>query len=205
MIQDTPKRTETCMAGHSASEVFFPVPSHISIGINWEASTSSSSSKVDLDLYAIALDGNNELFSLDYFIHPRHSASNRSIVHGGDNSTGTDTAGLDDEAIELRLDLIDPRVAKVVFPVNIYGASRRGQNLRNIGNVYLRIMDMGDDTGIQVAKRSLVDHAELTDTAMVAGELAREKEKGGEDRWHFRILFTGYPSFGAALTEFGVI
>ncbi|MFE3937361.1 TerD family protein, partial [Streptomyces goshikiensis] len=96
-------------------------------------------SKVDLDLYAIALNVNNELFSLDYFIHPRHSAKNGNIVHCGDNSTGIGVAGLDDEAIELRLDIIDPNIKKIVFPVNIYGASRRGQNLRNIGNVYLRI------------------------------------------------------------------
>ncbi|MFE6912240.1 TerD family protein [Streptomyces erythrochromogenes] len=183
----------------------FPIHKSIEIALEWNALTDPSARKIDLDLYAIGLNGENRLFSPEYFVSPHHPGRNRSITHKRGDSTSVSSHGSAGEAIDIQLDMVDAGVERIILPVNIYGASRRGQNLQSIGEVNFRVVDTSSGAGSQIFHSDLSLRAELADTAMVVGELNRETRDDKEDRWYFCTLFAGYPSLGVTLMEYRVI
>jgi tellurium resistance protein TerD len=92
---------------------------------------------------------------------------------------------------------VPPQIDKVVFPVSIYEAEKRGQSFGQVRNAFIRIVNQAD--GRELARYDLTEDAS-TETAMIFGELYRN---GAE--WKFRAIGQGYASGLAGIaTDYGV-
>ncbi|GAA2227366.1 MULTISPECIES: TerD family protein [Kitasatospora] len=171
-----------------------PNLTRVQIGLGWDA-RSTTGAPFDLDASALLCAG-GRVMGDEYFVFYNNLRSPEgSVEHLGDNLTGG--AEGDDEVVVVNLELVPPQVDKVVFPVSIYDADARMQNFGQVGNAFIRVVNMTDDQ--EIARYDLTEDAS-TETAMIFGELYRYQ---GE--WKFRAVGQGYASGlrGIAL-EFGV-
>lgn len=118
----------------------------------------------DLDIFAIGVDANGAYMpgKVSFF-------GNKTGLNGctldGDNLTGEGDG--DDETITIDLPAIDPTVDQIIFGINIYQASQRGQNFGKVKNAFVRVYnkqnneevckfdlseDFGRATGVITAK-----------------------------------------------------
>lgn len=111
----------------------------------------SGKADIDCDASVFLLNGDSKPIDLIYFGNLR--TRNDSIIHTGDNLTGEGEG--DDEVILVDLDIIDPKVDKLLFVVNIYDCVRRGQDFGMIQNAYIRITDAKNNS--EIARYNLSD------------------------------------------------
>jgi len=156
----------------------------MTVGLGWDERTTSGDS-FDLDASAIAVGSDGTVFSDKHFVYFNNLTSpDGSIKHKGDNLTG-DGDG-DDEQIDIDLGKIPDGIERIVFPVSIYEAERRGQAFGQVRNAFIRVVNSSD--GQELARYDLSEDAS-TETAMIFGELYRNS---GE--WKFRAVGQGYSS-----------
>ncbi|MDH6574893.1 TerD family protein [Kitasatospora sp. MAP5-34] len=171
-----------------------PNLAQVQIGLGWDA-RSTTGAPFDLDASALLCSG-GKVMGDEYFVFYNNLKSPEgSVEHQGDNLTGGD--GGDDEVVVVRLDQVPVQVDKVVFAVSIYDAEARLQSFGQVGNAYIRVVNVTD--GQEIARYDLTEDAS-SETAMIFGELYRYQ---GE--WKFRAVGQGYASGlrGIAL-DFGV-
>ncbi|MFF7154153.1 TerD family protein [Streptomyces sp. NPDC008139] len=167
----------------------------VTVGLGWDVRTTTGSD-YDLDASALLCDAGGKVLSDRHFVFFNNLESpDGSVTHSGDNLTGGGDG--DDEQIRVSLATVPLQVAKVVFPVSIYEAEKRGQSFGQVRNAFIRIVNQAD--GRELARYDLTEDAS-TETAMVFGELYRN---GAE--WKFRAIGQGYASGLAGIaTDFGV-
>ncbi len=110
--------------------------------------------------------------------------SNGSIVHQGDNLTGEGDG--DDEKIMVKLQELPSFIDKLVFVVNIYQASQKGQHFGMIKNCFIRIVDT--DTNIEICRFNLTENY-INMQGLVVAEIYR---KNGA--WKFNAVGQGISS-----------
>jgi tellurium resistance protein TerD len=114
--------------------------------------------------------------------------SNRNLTGGGNG---------DDEQIKVSLAGRAVGVDKVVYPVSIYEADRRGQAFGQVRNAFIRVVNQAD--GRELTRYDLSEDAS-NETAMIFGELYRH---GGE--WKFRAVGQVYAAgLPGIAKDFGV-
>ncbi len=137
---------------------------------------------IDCDASAILLGENGKLYGskaedfIVYYGNLRHWSG--AIVHQGDNLTGEGEG--DDEQIMVDLTGVPADVAKIVFVVNIYDASIRGQHFGMIQNAFIRLVDLSN--GQEICRFNLSENY-FGMTGMVVAEIYRYK---GE--WKFNAV-----------------
>lgn len=158
-----------------------PSLTNVKIGLGWDANTGNSGT-YDLDASAILLNASGKVIgptlndSVVYF----RNLSLKGVKHAGDNLTGVGAG--DDETIEVNIAEVDADVAKIVFVVNIYDATTKGQNFGQVKNAYIRAYNGAD--GVEIARYDLSeDHSAATGVTM--GEMYRHD--GG---WKFKAIGT---------------
>jgi tellurium resistance protein TerD len=167
----------------------------VTVGLGWDARTTTGDG-FDLDASALLCSASGKVRNdNDFVFYGNLSTTDGSVVHQGDNLTGEGDG--DDEQIKVSLATVPADVDKVVFPVSIYDAEKRGQSFGQVRNAYIRIVN--DAGGTELARYDLTEDAS-TETAMLFGELYRNS---GE--WKFRAVGQGYQSGlrGIAI-DFGV-
>jgi tellurium resistance protein TerD len=172
-----------------------PGLSTVTVGLGWDERTTSGED-FDLDASAIALGADGNALSDQHFVFFNNLASpDGSIQHTGDNLTGGGDG--DDEQIIVSLAGVPAAVDRIVFPVSIYDADRRGQAFGQVRNAFIRVVDQAD--GRELTRYDLSEDAS-TETAMIFGELYRN---GAE--WKFRAVGQGYASGLAGIAkDFGI-
>jgi tellurium resistance protein TerD len=172
-----------------------PGLSAVTVGLGWDERTTSGED-FDLDASAIALGTDGNAVSDQHFVFFNNlTTPDGSIQHTGDNLTGGGDG--DAEQIKVELAAVPTVVDRVVFPVSIYDADRRGQAFGQVRNAFIRVVDQAD--GRELARYDLSEDAS-TETAMIFGELYRN---GGD--WKFRAVGQGYASGLAGIAkDFGV-
>ncbi|MFJ1584115.1 TerD family protein [Streptomyces sp. NPDC088197] len=167
----------------------------VTVGLGWDVRTTTGSD-YDLDASALLCNAAGKVLSDRHFVFFNNLESpDGSVTHSGDNLTGGGDG--DDEQIRVSLATVPLQVDKVVFPVSIYEAEKRGQSFGQVRNAFIRIVNQAD--GRELARYDLTEDAS-TETAMVFGELYRN---GAE--WKFRAIGQGYASGLAGIaTDFGV-
>ncbi|MEW2516819.1 TerD family protein [Actinacidiphila alni] len=167
----------------------------VTVGLGWDVRTTTGADH-DLDASALLCDANGKVLSDRHFVFFNNLESpDGSVVHSGDNLTGGGDG--DDEQIRVSLATVPLQVDRVVFPVSIYEAEKRGQSFGQVRNAFIRIVNQAD--GRELARYDLTEDAS-TETAMIFGELYRN---GAE--WKFRAIGQGYASGLAGIaTDFGV-
>lgn len=156
---------------------------HVIIGLGWNPSTRPGED-FDLDASAFMLNNSHKLLADEYFVFYNNLVSPDGAVKSqGDDRTGSNSNGGDDEVIEVDLARVSFRVSEIVFAASIYEYAERHQNFGQIEDAYIRIVDA--DNGKELARYDLVD--DFANKTVV--EFARLYRRGL--RWEFEALGVG--------------
>jgi tellurium resistance protein TerD len=158
--------------------------SKITVGLGWDPKEGTGFD-YDLDASAIMIDETRKLIDEDYFVFYNNLKSpDNSLTHTGDDPTGGNSDGEDDEAIKVDLNLVNEKVQEILFVVTIEDFERRKQNFGQVRNSYIRIVD--DATHTEIAKYELDE-----DFSIETGvEFGRLYKKNGN--WKFEASGIGY-------------
>lgn len=172
-----------------------PELKNILIGLGWDA-RSSDGADFDLDASMFMLGENGRVRSDDDFIFYNQLLSKcGSVEHTGDNRTG-DGDG-DDEQVKVFLNKVPSNILRVAITVTIHDAVARNQNFGQVGEAYIRIVNMDND--MEITRFDLSEDYS-TETAMIFGEIYRHN---GE--WKFKAVGQGYTGgLEAMCRQFGV-
>ena len=107
-----------------------------------------------------------------------------SVKSSGDDRTGGNSDGGDDESLTVDLDAVDPRIKEIIFVVSIYECFDKGQHFGQVDDAYIRIVD--EDTGREIARYQLDDDFDGA-TLIEFGKLVRKGRS-----WEFIALGNAY-------------
>ncbi|MDJ0903770.1 MAG: TerD family protein [Xenococcus sp. MO_188.B8] len=167
---------------------------NIFIGLGWDLKVTDTGSDFDLDGSAFLLGSNGKLVSENHFIFYNNLQSpdpDKSVRVLGDNRTGAGEG--DDEVIEVDLTKVPADIEKIAIAVTIHEADTRNQNFGQVGNAFVRIVNV--DNQEEVIRYDLTEDYSI-ETALIMAELYR---KDGE--WRMNALGSGYKSGLQALFD----
>ena len=170
------------------------------VGCNWGAITkkaffglTTTTVDVDLDLSCLLFDEKGEV--VDHIWSPLYNlgkiglpkgkldSNDRALHHTGDDLTGGNSDGGDDETLNVDLAKVDPQVQEIIFTATIYKAEERKQNFGQVRNSYIRIYN--SITNEEIARYDLDEDFSI-ETAVEFGRLYR---RNGE--WKFEAMGIG--------------
>ena len=125
----------------------------MTIGLGWDPNEGTGYD-FDLDASAIMIDAQRKLVSEEYFVFYNNlNSPDGALTHTGDDPSGKNSDGDDDEAIMIDLEKVDQRVEEILFVVTIEDFERRRQNFGQVRNSYIRIVDQNNNQ--EIAKYEL--------------------------------------------------
>ena len=171
--------------------------SKVGVGLGWDPNESTGFD-FDLDASAFMLGSNKKLPQDEFFVFYNNQKSpDGAVESSGDDLTGGNSDGGDDETLTVDLTKVDPRIEEIIFTVTIHEAIARKQNFGQVHNSYIRIYNAV--TNEDIARYDLDEDFSI-ETAVVFGELY----KNG-DEWKFNAIGSGYQGGLAALcNSYGV-
>ncbi len=158
--------------------------SKITVGLGWDPNEGTGHD-FDLDASAIMINENRKLLSEQHFIFYNNLKSpDGSLEHTGDDPTGGNSDGDDDEAIKIDLNKVGSEVQEILFVVTIDDFQTRKQNFGQVRNSYIRVVD--DLKGEEIAKYELDEDFSI-ETGVEFGRLYRRN-----GQWKFEASGIGY-------------
>jgi tellurium resistance protein TerZ len=151
------------------------------LGVGWDKERTAGfigtgAPDVDLDASAVQF-ADGQLFDLAFYNNLQ--TRDGSVVHQGDNKTGTGEG--DDEAITVDLAKVYGKVDQVVFLVSSY----QGHTLEWINRAYCRLVgEGGDGTEVEIARLTLT--AGVPETGLALAKIFR-----AGDGWRLRAIGEG--------------
>ena len=113
--------------------------SKVSVGLGWDPNEGTGFD-FDLDASAFMLGSNKKIPNDNYFIFYNNPKSPDGAVEStGDDTTGGNSDGGDDETLNVDLQKVDPSIQEILFVATIYKADERKQNFGQVRNSYIRI------------------------------------------------------------------
>ncbi len=156
----------------------------IGVGLGWDPNESTGFD-FDLDASAFMLGENKKLPVDEFFVFYNNPKSpDGAVESSGDDLTGGNSDGGDDETLTVDISKIDQRIAEIIFTVTIHDAEKRRQNFGQVHNSYIRIYNAV--TNEEIAKYDL-DEDFSVETAVEFGRLYK---RNGE--WKFEAIGNGY-------------
>jgi tellurium resistance protein TerD len=156
----------------------------VGVGLGWDPNAGSGFA-FDLDASAFMLGADKKLPVDEFFVFYNNPISpDKAVESSGDDTTGGNSDGGDDETLTVDLTKVDPRVQEIVFTVTIHEAEQRRQNFGQVRNSYIRIYNA--NTNEEIAKYDL-DEDFSVETAVEFGRLYK---RGAE--WKFEAMGIGY-------------
>jgi len=158
--------------------------SKVGVGLGWDPNEGSGFD-FDLDASAFMLGENKRLPKDEFFVFYNNSLSpDGAVESSGDDTTGGNSDGGDDETLTVDLAKVDAKIHEIVFTVTIHDYETRHQNFGQVRNSYIRIFNA--ITNEEIAKYELDEDFSI-ETAVEFGRLYR---RGGE--WKFEAMGIGY-------------
>lgn len=155
----------------------------VGVGLGWDPNEGTGYD-FDLDASAFMLGSNGKIPADEYFVFYNNQKSpDGSVESTGDDLTGGNSDGGDDETINVDLTKVDSQIQEIIFTATIYKAEERKQNFGQVRNSYIRIFDAKTDT--EIARYDLDEDFSI-ETAVEFGRLCR---RGGE--WKFEAIGNG--------------
>lgn len=155
----------------------------VGVGLGWDPNEGTGYD-FDLDASAFMLGENGRIPADEYFVFYNNQKSpDGSVESTGDDLTGGNSDGGDDETIDVDLTKVDSKIQEIVFTATIYKAEERKQNFGQVRNSYIRIYDAKTDT--EIARYDLDEDFSI-ETAVEFGRLYR---RSGE--WKFEAMGIG--------------
>ena len=156
----------------------------VGVGLGWDPNRSTGYD-FDLDASAFMLAEDKKLPADEFFVFYNNLVSpDGAVESSGDDRTGGNSDGGDDETLTIDLAKIDPRVKEIIFMVTIHEAAQRKQNFGQVHNSYIRIYD--DVTNQEIAKYELDEDFSI-ETAVEFGRLYKRN-----GQWKFEAMGNGY-------------
>jgi tellurium resistance protein TerD len=158
--------------------------SKISVGLGWNPNEGSGLA-FDLDASAIMIGTGRLIPAEEFFVFYGNTTSpDGALSHSGDDPTGGNSDGGDDEVISVDLNRVDPRITEILFVVTIHEATHRRQNFGQVRDAYIRIVD--ETTGMEIAKYELDEDFSI-ETGIEFGRLYKK-----DVNWKFEASGIGY-------------
>lgn len=156
----------------------------VGVGLGWDPNESTGYD-FDLDASAFMLGENKKLPKDEFFVFYNNLKSpDGAVESSGDDLTGGNSDGGDDETLMVDLTRVDPRIQEILFTVTIHEAEQRRQNFGQVRNSYIRIYNANTDE--EIAKYDLDEDFSI-ETAVEFGRLYK---RNGE--WKFEAIGNGY-------------
>lgn len=157
--------------------------SKVSVGLGWDPNEGTGFD-FDLDASAFMLGSNKHIPNDNFFVFYNNQKSPDGAVEStGDDLTGGNSDGGDDETLNVDLAKVDPQVQEIIFTATIYKAEERKQNFGQVRNSYIRIYN--SITNEEIARYDLDEDFSI-ETAVEFGRLYR---RNGE--WKFEAMGIG--------------
>ena len=158
--------------------------SKVGVGLGWDPNQSTGYD-FDLDASAFMLGENGKLPQDEFFVFYNNPLSpDQAVESSGDDMTGGNSDGGDDETLSVDLTKIDARIKEIIFTVTIHKAEERRQNFGQVRNSYIRIYNAVSKE--EIARYDL-DEDFSVETAVEFGRLYK---RNGE--WKFEAVGQGY-------------
>ena len=158
--------------------------SKVGVGLGWDPNESTGFD-FDLDASAFMLGSNKKLPKDEFFVFYNNQISpDGAVESSGDDTTGGNSDGGDDETLTIDLTKVDPNIQEIIFTVTIHEAEARKQNFGQVHNSYIRIYNAA--TNEEIARYDL-DEDFSSETAVEFGRLYK---RGSE--WKFEAMGIGY-------------
>mgnify|MGYP002621146284 CR=1 FL=1 len=155
----------------------------VGVGLGWDPNEGSGYD-FDLDASAFMLGSKGKIPADEYFVFYNNPKSpDGSVESTGDDLTGGNSDGGDDETLNVDLTKVDPQIQEIIFTATIYKAAERRQNFGQVRNSYIRIYDAKTNT--EIARYDLDEDFSI-ETAVEFGRLYRYN---GE--WKFEAIGNG--------------
>lgn len=155
----------------------------VGVGLGWDPSETPGVD-FDLDASAFMLGASHKTPKDEYFVFYNNPKSpDGSVESSGDDLTGGNSDGGDDETLTVNLPKVNPEVQEIIFTATIHKAAERKQNFGQVRNSYIRIYNAV--TNEEIAKYDL-DEDFSVETAVEFGRLYR---RNGE--WKFEAMGLG--------------
>jgi len=157
--------------------------SKVSVGLGWDPNEGTGYD-FDLDASAFMIGANKKLPKDEYFVFYNNQKSpDGSVESTGDDLTGGNSDGGDDETLNVDLTKVDPQIQEIIFTATIYKAEERKQNFGQVRNSYIRIYNSISNE--EIARYDLDEDFSI-ETAVEFGRLYR---RNGE--WKFEAMGIG--------------
>lgn len=158
--------------------------SRISVGLGWNPNEGTGNA-FDLDASAFMIDANRLIPQEEYFIFYGNTDSpDTALHHTGDDPTGGNSAGGDDETIQVDLSKVSDSIQEILFVVTIHDADARRQNFGQVRDSYIRIVDESNNQ--EIAKYELGEDFSI-ETGVEFGRLYKR-----DGKWRFEASGIGY-------------
>ena len=155
----------------------------VGVGLGWDPNEGTGYD-FDMDASAFMLGESGRIPTDEYFVFYNNPKSpDGSVESTGDDLTGGNSDGGDDETINVDLSKVDPKIQEIVFTATIYKAEERRQNFGQVRNSYIRIYDA--KTNAEIARYDLDEDFSI-ETAVEFGRLYRRG-----DEWKFEAMGIG--------------
>ena len=163
----------------------------VGVGLGWDPNEGTGYD-FDLDASAFMLGGDGQIPAQEYFVfYGNQKSPDGSVESTGDDLTGGNSDGGDDETLNVDLTKVSQQVQEIIFTATIYKAEERRQNFGQVRNSYIRIYDA--KSNMEIARYDLDEDFSI-ETALVVGELYKHN---GE--WKFNAIGSGFQGGLAAL------
>jgi tellurium resistance protein TerD len=153
------------------------------IGLGWDPNTNTGAD-FDLDASAFMLGENGKIPTDKFFVFYNEPKSpDGAVESSGDDTSGGNSDGGDDESLMVDFAKLDPRITEIVIVVTIHESEERKQNFGQVRNSYIRICDGTSEE--EILKYELDEDFSI-ETAVEFGRLYKK-----EGSWRFEALGSG--------------
>lgn len=155
----------------------------VGVGLGWDPNEGSGFD-FDLDASAFMIGENGQIPQQEYFVfYGNQNSPDGSVESTGDDLTGGNSDGGDDETLNVDLTKVSPQIQEIIFTATIYKADERRQNFGQVHNSYIRIFNAVND--VEIARYDLDEDFSI-ETAVEFGRLYRHRGS-----WKFEAIGNG--------------
>ncbi len=160
------------------------------VGLGWDANRYDGGYDFDLDASAFLLGRNGRVLRDEDFVFYNNLETRDGAVRStGDDTTGGNSDGGDDEQIIIDFTKLPPEIEKIAITVTIHEADIRHQNFGQVSNAYVRVVQLPNaeaEDGETIIRFDLEEEFSV-ETSLVVCEIYR---RNGE--WRFNAVAAGY-------------
>ncbi len=160
------------------------------VGLGWDANRYDGGYDFDLDASAFLLGRNGRVLRDEDFVFYNNLETRDGAVRStGDDTTGGNSDGGDDEQIIIDFTKLPPEIEKIAITVTIHEADIRHQNFGQVSNAYVRVVQLPNaeaEDGETIIRFDLEEEFSI-ETSLVVCEIYR---RNGE--WRFNAVAAGY-------------